>query len=296
MRISIAFVAVCVLAVGCGKKKPEADPAVGSAGSGSAGAGSAAAQVGGKASAKVAQQFDDKCVAGDQEACRNLAVLYSEGIGVVKDAGKAAALFGQACNGGNLAACNQIALALTEGMGVAKDPAKAIEIYERTCTGGYALACRNLGLMFRDGRGVPADLERAAKLLEQACISKAPFACTNAGDLDAMRAGMGDAMSNAETHFKQMIAHYKRGCDDGDPTSCRQMGIAYLQGRGLPKSTTAAGVWLERGCRAKDSVACVLLEKLGGKGSAAGAGSSSGGGSGSAAAGSGSSPPATPPQ
>ena len=154
---------------------------------------------------------------------------------------------------------NQTALALTEGLGVAKDPAKAIEVYQRTCDAGYKLACRNLGLMFRDGRGIPADLERAAKLLDTACTGRAPFACTNAGDLDAMRAGMGDALGSAEAHGRQMIAHYKKGCDDGDPTSCRQMGIAYLKGIGLPTSSSAAAVWLDRGCRAEDPVACRVL-------------------------------------
>ena len=49
------------------------------------------------------------------------------------------------------------------------------------------------------------------------------------------------------------------GCDAGDPTSCRQLGVAYLEGRGLPKSTSAAAVWLERACMPDDPAACRLL-------------------------------------
>jgi len=56
-----------------------------------------------------------------------------------------------------------------------------------------------------------------------------------------------------------MVAHYKQGCDSGDPTACRQIGVAYLEGKGLPKSSSAAAVWLERACLPDDPVACRLL-------------------------------------
>ena len=41
--------------------------------------------------------------------------------------------------------------------------------------------------------------------------------------------------------------------------SGRQLGVAYLEGHGLPRSTTAAAVWLERACVPDDAVACRLL-------------------------------------
>jgi hypothetical protein len=203
---------------------------------------------------ELAGAFDRKCAMGDLEACRNLGVMYAEGTGVSPDPKRATRLFTQACNGGNLTACNHLALALATGMGVERQPDKAMEVYQRACDGGYKLACRNLGLMLRDGRGVAADLARAEALLDKACKGGVPFACTNAGDLDAMRAVKGGA-----ARYKEMIGHYKQGCDSGDPTACRQLGIAYLEGRGLPRSTSAAAVWLERGCMPDDPVACRLL-------------------------------------
>jgi TPR repeat protein len=116
------------------------------------------------------------------------------------------------------------------------------------------LACRNLGLMYRDGRGVPADLAKADALLDKACKANVPFACKNAGDLDAAVAAKGNS-----THWKQAINHYKAGCDAGDPTACRQLGVMYLDGKGLPKSSSAAAVWLERACLPDDPIACRLL-------------------------------------
>jgi TPR repeat protein len=205
---------------------------------------------------ELAGKLDKQCVAGDLEACRNLGVMYAEGVGVSPDPRRATALFAQACNGKNLSACNHLALALAEGMGVERNPQKAVEVYQQACDGGHMMACRNLGLMLRDGRGVPQDLARADKLLDTACKGKVPFACTNAGDLDAVIASKAQ---NPAPHWKSAVAHYKQGCETGDPTGCRQIGIAYLEARGLPRSTAAAAVWFERGCVADDPIACRVL-------------------------------------
>jgi TPR repeat protein len=231
-----------MFAIGCSSKPTKAPPEDASAGDG------------GLDPVELAGRFDHKCVGGDLEACRNLGVMYAEGVGVSPDPRRATALFGQACTGGNLPACNHLALAFAEGMGVERQPAKAAEVYQKACDGGYKLACRNLGLMLRDGRGVAVDLTRAEALLDKACKGGVPFACTNAGDLDAVRAVKGGA-----ARYKEMVAHYKQGCDAGDPTACRQIGVAYLEGKGLPKSTSAAAVWLERACMPDDPVACRLL-------------------------------------
>ena len=201
-----------------------------------------------------AGRLDRKCVNGDLESCRQLAVMYAEGVGVSPDPKRATMLFGQACTGGNLPACHHLALALAEGMGTERQPAKAVEVYQKACDGGYKLACRNLGLMLRDGRGVTADLARAEQLLDKACKGGVPLACTSAGDLDAVRAAKGSTW-----RYKEMVGHYKLGCETGDPTACRQIGIAYLEGKGVAKSPAAAALWLERACMPDDPVGCRLL-------------------------------------
>jgi TPR repeat protein len=212
---------------------------------------------GGLEPADLAARFDKMCVAGDLEACRNLGVMYAEGTGVSPDPRRATALFGQSCTGGNLSACNHLALALAEGMGTDKSPQRAMAVYQKACDGGFKLSCRNLGLLLRDGRGVPVDLLRAESLLDKACKGNVPFACTNVGDLDAALAQKGGTIGAGR--WKQAVGHYKLGCDSGDPTACRQIGILYLEGKGLPKSTSAAAVWLERACLPDDAIACRLL-------------------------------------
>jgi uncharacterized protein len=240
--VKALLVAMIAIAIGCSSKPAKAPPE------------DAATGDGGLDPVEIAGRFDRQCVGGNLEACRNLGVMYAEGTGVSPDPRRAFTLFSKACTGSNMPACNHLALAYAEGMGTERQPAKAIEVYQKACDSGYKLACRNLGLMLRDGRGVPPDLARAEVLLDKACKGGVPFACTNAGDLDAARAGKGGA-----ARYKEMVAHYKQGCDSGDPTACRQLGIAYLEGKGLPKSSSAAAVWLERACMPDDPVACRLL-------------------------------------
>ncbi|HEY0190648.1 MAG TPA: tetratricopeptide repeat protein, partial [Kofleriaceae bacterium] len=134
---------------------------------------------------------------------------------------------------------------------------RATDAYQKACDGGVLEACRNLGVMLRDGRGVPVDLARAGTLLDKACKARIPQACTAAGDLDAFR-----AIKGGNANYREMFAHYKQGCDAGDPTACRQLGVAYLEGKGLSKSPSAAAVWLERACMPDDPIACRMLGEM----------------------------------
>jgi TPR repeat protein len=212
---------------------------------------------GGVDPAEQAAAYDKQCVTGNQEACFQLATAYLQGAGVSQDLPRATALFIQTCNAGNMAACNALALQYLEGIGLPKNPQRAVDTYQKACDGGFKPACHRLGLLFRDGRGVPADLARAAVLLDKACKGAVPFACTQAGDLEASL-----AVKAGPAHMKAAIGHYKHGCETGDPTACRQLGVAYLEGKGIPKSPTAAVVWLQRGCLPDEPLACRLLGAL----------------------------------
>jgi TPR repeat protein len=98
---------------------------------------------------------------------------------------------------------------------------------------------------------VAQDLARAEALLGKACDGGAPYACTNAGDLAKTLAAKQGA-----ARYKQMLARYEQGCAANDPSACRSIGIAYLEGSGLPKSPGAAAVWLARACDKDDVIAC----------------------------------------
>ncbi len=275
--------AMAALAIGaCGKSANERS-AAGSAASGSAGAtagsavssagataGSAVSSAGATAGSGSATSVDavlgdltKRCTANESEACRTLGLLYSQGKGVTADSVRATALFKQACDLHNDAACNQWGLALAEGVGIGKDAAQAERVMQTSCDGGYAIACRNLGLMFRDGKLGAADGaanrttngRRAAELLAKACDAKVPYACTNLGDL------LFNSPDDRE-QIKLGIDVYQSACNRGEASACRQIGLAYVDGRGLPKSNAAAAVWLQKACDGNDAQACLLMATL----------------------------------
>lgn len=238
------LVAIAALAVGCGSRptKPPPDDA---------------ASDDGADLIELAGRYDRKCASGDLESCRHLGLMYADGSAVSPDPKRATGLFTTACNGGNVRACFHLGLAFAEGLGTERQPLRAVESYQKACDGGVLEGCRNLGVMLRDGRGVPPDLARAGALLDKACKARVPQACTSAGDLDAAR-----AIKGGNANYREMFAHYKLGCDAGDPTACRQLGIAYLEGKGLSKSPSAAAVWLERACMPDDPIACRMLGEM----------------------------------
>lgn len=238
------LVAIAALAVGCGNRTPKPPP-------------DDAANDDGGDLIELAGRYDRKCASGDLESCRHLGLMYADGSAVSPDPKRATQLFIQACNGGNVRACFHLGLALSEGLGTERQPVRAIEAYQKACDGNVLEACRNLGMLLRDGRGVPLDLNRAAGLLDKSCKARIPQACTAAGDLDAVR-----AIKGGNANYREMFAHYKLGCDAGDPTACRQLGVAYLEGKGLSKSPSAAAVWLERACLPDDPIACRMLGEM----------------------------------
>jgi TPR repeat protein len=72
-------------------------------------------------------------------------------------------------------------------------------------------------------------------------------------------------------HVKDMLEHYTQGCNKRDAASCRKIGVAYIEGYGLPKAAGTAVVWFERALKlAGDPIAMryLGLMKLAGAGTA----------------------------
>src|SRR5262249_38293335 len=80
--VKVLLVAMFAIGIGCSGKSAKAPPPE-----------DAPAGDGGPEPVEVAGQYDRKCVGGDLEACRNLGVMYAEGMGVSPDPRRATALF-----------------------------------------------------------------------------------------------------------------------------------------------------------------------------------------------------------
>ena len=257
VRAVAVVLALALALVSCGKKRDAGRRDAGVAATGSAGAGSAgsAGAAGKPDPAKLAIELDNQCVAGDLEACRSLGVAYSEGIGVAADPRKATALFAQACNGGNCVGLQpHAALALAEGLGIDALPGAGDGALPEGVRRNYALGCTNLGLMLRDGRGVAADLRaRRDRAREGVRARRAVRLHERRPPRSAARREGGRAAPQEDDRALPEGVRRRRA------VGCRYVGLAYLDGKGLPRATNAAAVWFDRACRGDDPAGCRLL-------------------------------------
>lgn len=106
--------------------------------------------------------------AGKPQAQFNLALLYSNGLGVVRAPQIAQRWFQAAAEQGNVQAQYNLALMLQTGDGIESDIAAARGWYEKAARRGLAAAQNNLGLMYLEGQGMPRDRARAVRWLARA--------------------------------------------------------------------------------------------------------------------------------
>jgi TPR repeat protein len=163
-------------------------------------------------------------------AIYNLALCYSNGIGVEKDDTQAVRYFreaaehGDACAQGRLGACYQL------GTGVAPDVDEAAAWYERAAENGDATSMYDFGLCCLNGRGVPRDALRALRFFHRAAeighvvdrgaYSCACGVCTGEGLSMPARlaqchlAWLYDGVSGVERDGARAAQHFRLACGE----------------------------------------------------------------------------------
>jgi TPR repeat protein len=176
----------------------------------------------------------DECVAAGRE-------LEDDG---TSGANYAAELYRYACEEGYAPACRGLGSLYYRGIGLERDEARGRVLYEEACDGGDAVGCTSLAkLLFEEGE----DLFRATELLTQAC---------HRGDIDACDL-YGRRISSDPAQFEQSAHYLERACDGGRGQACRSLVELERSHQTLNPSRESS--LLERGCRAADGEACMLL-------------------------------------
>jgi TPR repeat protein len=192
------------------------------------------------------------CEAGTTVACENLASMYENGYGVLKDPIRATTLYEQACDGGKASGCVKAGVNYVNGDGVPKDPARAAVLFKRACDAGSAVACLNLGIQYKIGNGVARDSIRAATLYKQSCDGGHAWACVNLGVLYAD----GDGVSKDPP---RAAALWDQACQQDEPTGCQNRAIALRDGIGIEKDVVRAETLFRKACDRGHQEACQAL-------------------------------------
>ncbi len=120
----------------------------------------------------------------------------------------------------------------------------------------FALACGPAGDDVTRLRTMVEDPAAYARQVEAECAAAKAASCTSLGVHHAFGT-YGRAKDPAAA-----IPFLQRGCDGGDPNGCKELGVMYQYGRGVPQDRTRARAHFEGACDAGVALACTYAAEL----------------------------------
>lgn len=194
---------------------------------------------------------------GDPAGEGNLAALYFNGTGVVKDVDKGVALWRKAAGAGSTRAMNGLGVAYLNGLGTPKDVPQALQWFRRASDAGEARAHTVLAsLHLRGGEGISQDPASVVRLCQLA-IDGGNLDCYGLlADLHFF--GLGVAKDEAKG-----LSFVRAGAEAGNPNSMRMLGAYHFNGNaGLPANSPLALTWLRKAAALGDEPAIKEVETM----------------------------------
>lgn len=211
---------------------------------------------------KVASEWFLKASNGGHVGATNsLGRLYANGLGVERNPEKAVALYELASERGSLEGRLNLATAYLTGRGIKQDTKKGIKLMTSAAKGGLIQAQHNLGQIYQHGMGVDKNYKKAFKWLSEASNQGFPEAqyglaglymngngtkksvakamelyekSANAGNAPAMF-NMGviyrDGIGGTAVDFSKSATWFKKGADQGHPSSKFALGVLIFAGK-----------------------------------------------------------------
>lgn len=149
------------------------------------------------------------------------------------------------CDAGVAESCRVLGTRLVHGNNVDKDVGLAKEVLGAGCEAGDGAACTALGVVFRDE---DKDEAKAGAWYLRGCLAGDAKACPEGGLM----------APDLETAAKAFTA----GCEGGDQKSCANLGICYVNGKGVDRDPAHGKELLEGACDAEIGFACQTLRGL----------------------------------
>jgi TPR repeat protein len=171
--------------------------------------------------------------AGNQQAQRNLGVIYDQGLGVNKDPAQAALWFRKAADTGNRDATFQLATLYESGRGVPQDQQQAMSWYRKAALLGDADSQVKLGRAYMDGKGVDKDEGEASAWFQRAADQGNFYALNRLGAMYIDGKGVHKDEARGVKLFQQAAAK-------NDAQGQFNLAAMYAKGRGIQKSDSAA--------------------------------------------------------
>ncbi len=171
---------------------------------------------------------------GSLDAATNIALMYSGGIGMPKDAAKALAWFRQAAEGGDATAQYNLALIYVRGNGVPQDYKEFARWATAAADQNVVPSCLDVASFYmQPPDGTPADIDRAVHYYEKAANLGNARAQAKLGSIFAT--GM-----QGRPDYEQAVKWYRKAADQGEPDAEFGFGVRYALGQGVGVDTEKA--------------------------------------------------------
>lgn len=125
---------------------------------------------------------------GNNGARLNLAMLYTDGMGMKKDYQQALILYLQAIAAGYPLAMNNMGDLYENGYGVPQDFSKAKEYYLKAIENNVIFGYHSMGSLYKRGHGVEKNLDKAKQWYQQACDKGLQQGCDSVLEVEEMQA------------------------------------------------------------------------------------------------------------
>ena len=166
----------------------------------------------------------------------DLARLYHEGVGTVKDPFEAAVWCRRAAEQGNVDAMRSLAVCMESGDGVKEDLGEMVKWYRKAAEKDDPVSQFKLGLCYKDGTGVAMDMTQAEIWTRKAAEKGHPIAQANLGSL---------ILSNVdEARFPEGLKWLKLSAKQGHPGGMYKYGLAHFSGIGVAVNRIEGAAWL----------------------------------------------------
>ena len=193
---------------------------------------------------------------GKAEDQYELARLYHEGIGTVKDPAEAAVWCRKAAEQGHVDAMRTLAATLEDGDGVKQDFVEMVKWYRQAAEKDDPQSQFKLGVCYIEGNGVEKDERQAELWTKKAADHGHPIAQANMGSFILF--------GPDKSRFPEAVRWFKLSAKQGHPKGMFKYGLMLFLGTGVTKDRVEGAAWMIA-ClpRADESLKHTVKESIG---------------------------------
>jgi len=200
----------------------------------------------------VQEAIDALVDSGVPECMLKAAQIYREGVIVDRSVEKTIELYEKAAQMGSLEALLELANLYYKGKEVERSYEKAFRFYERAADNGSRKAHLELSRMYDIGLGVERSEEKA---MEQCSLAMGDGKTCDSYDM-----GILHSCEYWKECPERSFEWFSRAAEEGEPLAYLQLGMMYMEGKGVEASGKDALKWFQK---AADEGNALALTQMG---------------------------------